>query len=165
MEAGLKKLLDRREVLLRQKLAVAQELDAIDKALNIIGFATDDRIGYRELESAYANEKPFKAGTLSEACLRLMSDCSGVGLFDCEVWIDKSEAEHLLHTGGFRFGKGNPTNSIEVTLRRLAAQGKCSVQKRGGPYGSKYSGKEAKSKNDVTEANQRATTETERGEE
>jgi len=146
MEPGLKKLLDRKEVLQRQKIAVSQELDAIEKALDIMGFAADNAGGYRDLEEQYAKEKPFKGKRLTEACLALMEDCGSVGLWGHPLWIDKSEVEHLLQIGGFQFGKGNPTNSVEITLRRLAAQGKCAVRKRGGPHSSKYSAKAAMSK-------------------
>jgi len=158
MEPGLKKLLDRQAALRKQKALVEQELGAIEKALEIMQFASDDPGGYAELEKRYTSMRPFAgARSLADVCLILLSDCESLGLFETSVWIDKSEAEHLLNVGGFQFGKGNPTNSIEVTLRRLAAQGKCLVQKRGGPHSSRYTGKGAQRHDDVTEEGQGAT--------
>jgi len=164
MEPGLKKLLDRRTLLRRQRVATDQELSAIEKALEIMQFASDNPGGYEELEQDFRETRPFAGKSLADACLMLLHDCESVGLWERSIWIDKSEVEHLLNVGGFQFGKGNPTNSIEVTLRRLAAQGRCSVQKRGGPHSSKYSGKGAKVEDDVTEENQGTTSETGTGE-
>jgi hypothetical protein len=152
MESGLKRLLDRREALRRQKLAADQELEAIDRALNIMEFKVDDP-DFVEIEDKYRKEKPFKSSSLAEACSAIMYDCASSSILP--IWLDKNEVEHLLEVGGYRFGKGDATNSIEVTLRRLAAAGKCAVQKRGGPHGSKYSAKGAEEIED--DVNSRAT--------
>ena len=59
--------------------------------------------------------------------------------------------------GGYEFKAQDPTSSVEVTLRRLATDGKCSVIKQAGPHGSsKYAC--SKEPDDVVDTDPRATT-------
>src|ERR1017187_4721180 len=57
---------------------------------------------------------------------------------EVENSIDKNQMEYLLTVGGYCFDAKDPTNSVEVTLRRMAADGQCEVEKRGGSYGNLY---------------------------
>ena len=71
-----------------------------------------------------------------------------------DVWLDKGQVEYLLSLGGYQFKAKNPTNSVEVTLRRLAsgANPKCEVEKGAGPHGNRYRASRKKENGDEIEA-------------
>jgi hypothetical protein len=155
VEVSLKKLLDRRDTLRRQRSAIDFELRHIDKALEIIdpmGYGDrlpwEDNAEARSMEELYLGAKPLEGLSLGESCLRILSD------FRFEM--NKGQVEYLASIGGYPFKTQDPTNSIDVTLRRLAADGRCSVRKEG-QEGNFYSALSERNANAVDDKNSRAT--------
>jgi hypothetical protein len=84
-----------------------------------------------KLEEEYISNLPFKDKFLPDACLTVVNDHQGMGL-------DKKQAEYALALGGYPFDAKDPTNSVEVTLRKLASDGRCDVIKGSGTLMSRY---------------------------
>jgi hypothetical protein len=144
MEPSVKKLVDEWESVRRSRLAMDQRLNAIETALTIMGIRVDDRLlmmrgevqasrYVKTTESRYVQEKPFRHTSLSEGCLMVLEDHRDMG-----IRLDKGQIEYLLVLGGHQFKAKDPTNSVDVTLRRLASDGKCEVEKGAGPHGNRY---------------------------
>ena len=155
VEVSLKKLLDRRDVLRRQKVSIDFELRQIDKALEIIDpMGYSDRMPWKDnaaaksMEELYLRAKPLEDLSLGESCLRILGD------FRFEM--NKGQVEYLASIGGYPFKTQDPVNSIDVTLRRLASDGRCEVRK-GGAEGNLYSIKTEDSTDELRDKNSRAT--------
>lgn len=132
MDPSAKKLVDEYERLRRQRVRIDRTMDGIRTSLTIMGIRVDDGVGFMDrLESKYADQKPFREASLGQACLKVLADHEGFRL-------DKGQVEFLLTLGGYPFEAKDPTNSVEVTLRKLAADGKCEVDRQGGPLGNRY---------------------------
>jgi len=162
VEVSLKKLLDRRDVLRRQKTATDTELRQIAKALEIIdpmGYGDrmpwEDNTAAQSMEELYLGAKPLEDLSLGESCLRILND------FRFEM--NKGQVEYLASIGGYPFKTQDPVNSIDVTLRRLASDGRCNVRKEGAE-GNFYSLKSEEPMDDLNDKNSRATKTTKAGE-
>ncbi len=131
MEQGEKKLVEERERLRRQRVGLDRRMAAIDQALEIIGTRVPDNALFQRIEAKYGDERPFREMTLAEACKAILDDSAG-------DWLDKKNVEYLLGLGGYSFDAEDPTNSVDVTLRRMARDEKCEVEKLGGQNASRY---------------------------
>ena len=140
MEISLKKLLDRREELRCERIKIDAELRSIATALEIIdpldvGSRWPWEQGFSKrgpaVEREYLEARPFSRLSLTGTCLRILGDCGAP--------LNKSRVEYLATAGGYPFKATDPTNSIDVTLRRLASDGRCQVHKQGGQEGNLYS--------------------------
>lgn len=133
VEPAVKRLLDERESLRRKRMALDRQIVALDVALGVLGVRVKDQRGdYTEVvEEHYAKDQPFKNLSLAAACLMALRD-------HADLLLDKNKVEYLLTLGGYQFEAKDPTNSVEITLRKLAAEGKCKAIKRPGPHGTLY---------------------------
>lgn len=132
MEPAVKKIVARITELERIRWEADREIGMLRKALEVAQIRPE---GIWELdlnEGGYLLDKPFEGKTLVEACETILHDHPG-------KWFTKSQVEYLLTRGGFHFDTPNATNSVEITLRRLADNGKCSAERNRGARGNKYS--------------------------
>ena len=104
---------------------MALKLAGITPEISTIASAEDTR------ETEYAWREPFKEGTLTEACERVLQDYSS-------KWLTKSQVEYLITRGGYRSTAKDAKNSVDVTLRRLAENGKCDAKRVRGSRGNTY---------------------------
>ena len=133
MDASAKKLVQELETLRRQRVKIDRRMEGILTSLDILGIRAPEEgpvFTHGITEDFYAEGKPFLHTSLSVACLPVLRD------FD--VWMDKNQVEYLVTVGSYPFEAKDPTNSIEMALRRLATEGKCAIEKRGGPHTSMY---------------------------
>src|SRR5712691_9279229 len=65
-------------------------------------------------------------------------------------WLDKNQVEYLVRRGGFEFKTDDPTNSVNVTLRRLAEDDLCEAHGGKGSRAIKYRFKKEREPNAVT---------------
>jgi hypothetical protein len=126
------KILDRINELERMRWDIERELSSLRKALEVAEVRPQGVPAIDLNEHDYVLSEPFKGKTLVEACETILNDHRG-------YWFNKSQVEYLIRRGGYQFETPNPTNSVEVTLRRLADNGKCSVERARGKRGNKYS--------------------------
>jgi len=107
-------------------------MNGIRVSMDVLGIRVDDSYGYMStLETRYAERKPFRGLSLGKACLTALADHRDISL-------DKNQMEFFLILGGYPFAAKDPTNSVEVTLRKLAGDGRCEVEKGSGPTGNRY---------------------------
>ena len=137
MEPAIKKLLDEKMAIRRRLRELSKREGAVDTALEILGIRVTEEAMLRgfmrvsRLEDEYDSAKPFKEKFLPEACLRIINDHDGMGL-------DKKQVEYCLVVGGYPFEAKDPTNSVEIALRKLAADGQCDAIKGTGTQLSRY---------------------------
>jgi hypothetical protein len=124
MDATQKKLNERLAQLDNQLYALRRERDAITTALSVAGARPPEahKMIYTAQESEYWREKPFSKMALTDACLKVLRD-HAEHEESHEQWLDKNQVEYLLSRGGYEFKAEDATNSVNVTLRRLAAEG------------------------------------------
>lgn len=135
MDATTKKMIDKLSKLRMQVNDLMREVYAIQRTLELVGIkpeevADDVPFGWA-CDERYSQSQPFAQTTLVETCRRILTDNRGRRL-------TKSQVEYLASMGGYRFSTDDPKNSVEVTLRRLAADGFCQVEKGTGPHESQY---------------------------
>lgn len=133
MEQGAKKLVAELEVISRRMRADERRANAIRTALEIMGVRPQETSPidfYEFTEAQYSDQKPFRSLTIGQAALAVLAEFSN--------GLDKNQVEYMLTIGGYPFEAKDPTSSVEITLRRLATEGKCTVEKRSGPHGSIY---------------------------
>jgi hypothetical protein len=82
-------------------------------------------------EHEYRTFLPFANLSLPEGCEKILRDYKGEKL-------SKSHIEYLLARGGYRFDAKDSKNSVDVTLRRLAADRKCEADRVRGMRGNRY---------------------------
>jgi hypothetical protein len=137
VEPAVRKLFDEKMALQRRRRELNRREAAIDTALEILGITAKEEAmarGYMraaKLEEEYISNLPFKDKSLPDACLTVVNDHQGMGL-------DKKQVEYALALGGYPFDAKDPTNSVEVTLRKLASDGRCDVIKGSGTLMSRY---------------------------
>jgi hypothetical protein len=133
MEQAAKKLIKERSELRAERDKVNRRIDerikAIDTALEIIELRLAADPKFVALEENLQGDV-FREMTLPDGCTMIFQMYDG--------WLDKNQIEYLLTIGGYRFDAKDPTNSVDVTLRRMAAENDCEVEKRGGYYGNRY---------------------------
>ena len=132
MDATAQQLLEKLTELERQAESINQKIYSIKTALELIGIRPEDRTPFDEgMDSAYARMLPFLNTSLVEACKRVLMDHKRQAL-------TKSQIEYFAGVGGYRFATDDSKNSVDVTLRRLVAQGCCAVDRNRGPHGNRY---------------------------
>jgi hypothetical protein len=137
VEPAVRKLVIEKTAIRRQRRQLDKKESAIDIALGIIGFdpkrqaLRDGFMMQAQLEDKYEEGQLFKGMTLAEACLQIVDDYGHKA-------VDKNEVEYCLTIGGYPFNTDDPTNSTEVTLRRLASESMCGVEKGTGATPSRY---------------------------
>jgi len=129
MEQSARKLIQEREQIAKQVEKLAERTHAINTALEIIELRLSGDPEYIKLEEALASDA-FRESTMPQCCEIVFAMYGG--------WLDKHQMEYLLTVGGYRFEAKDPTNSVDVTLRRMAEKQECEVDKRGGYHGNRY---------------------------
>ena len=156
VDATTKKLIARMEEIDRQIVSLRSERNAITTALSVAGWRPPDasKVIYTKEENDYWREQPFRSMLLTNACLKILRDHAKKEELH-EQWLDKNQVEYLVRRGGFPFKTDDPTNSVNVTLRRLAEDGLCQASGGKGSRGIRYHFAREREANDLT--NQRAT--------
>jgi hypothetical protein len=108
------------------------QADSIKASLRLVGIKPESRWEDDEAETEYALKQPFANLSLVDTCKRILDDFP-------DYLLTKSEVEYLAGRGGYKFSAKDSANSVDVTLRRLAQDGLCYVQKSRGPKGNTYS--------------------------
>ena len=121
MEQAAKKLLKERDALYGEIRKLKKRIEAINTGLEIIELRVADDPKFAELEGSLPNS--FHDKTLPQSCSWIFDLYDG--------WLDKNQVEYLLTVGGYPFDAKDPTNSVDVTLRRMVTDGECEVEKRG----------------------------------
>lgn len=126
MELAVQKLVKERKQLYEQIEMLKARIKTVETALEIIELRVADP-KFTEVErsidsAAFANE------TLPECCSCILNLYDG--------WLDKNQVEYMLTVGGYRFEAKDPTNSVDVTLRRMVTSGDCEVEK--GVFRNRY---------------------------
>ena len=124
VDATAKKLVTRMEEIDREISRLRLERNAITTALSLTGWRPPEahKTIYSMEESEYRRDEPFRDMTLTDACLKVLRDHANKEELH-EQWLDKNQVEYLVTRGGYKFETNNATNSVNVTLRRLAADG------------------------------------------
>jgi hypothetical protein len=133
VDSTTKKLLQRLDVIDKQRNELRRERDAITTSLAIAGIRppeASERI-YTTQESQYLSQHPFANSALTDACLTVLRDKP-------ETWFTKSQVEYLVARGGYVFESKDSVHSVNITLRRLAGEGLCEVKLGKGTRASKY---------------------------
>src|SRR6185437_11659035 len=126
MDASAKKVVDRIASLRALVADSEEEITSLRKSLNVMGLADMTNPQFFSVERSYREKRPFAGGiTLNEACLKVLSDYKGDPL-------NKHQVEYFLVIGGYSSDAKDQTNSIEITLRRLADESKCQVERARG---------------------------------
>ena len=128
MDETSSKLVARLRVLEVEGRKIEEEKGIITRALEIAGIRPTE---IETAEGVYAKTRPFRKMSLVDACKRVLTDSE-------EEWITKSQVDYLITRGGFESLAKDAKNSIDVTLRRLAAEGFCEVDSSRGKLGNKY---------------------------
>jgi hypothetical protein len=131
MDASAKKIVNELHAIHRKQIELKQRERALRTALNVMGLRHDYLEMGLFLESKYLDRQPFADKSLPEGCLMILADLKGTS-------ADKNQVEYLLAIGGYPFEAKDPVNSVDVTLRNLAANGKCEVQKGTGSTPNLY---------------------------
>jgi hypothetical protein len=147
MDLSAEKLVNQWISLRRKRREIERQETAIQTALDILGIRVDNVYGFMDrLESRYADSRPFRSASLAEACLTVLSDHDGLAL-------DKNQMEYFLRLGGYPFDAKDPVNSVEVNLRKLAAERQCEIAEKGlGSTASRYRAPKGKERNAVEDS-------------
>jgi hypothetical protein len=130
MDATTKTLLAKLHELERQKWAIGRDIDAINRTLALAGVKPPTGTT-RNHEIQYVVNQPFAKLLLTDACLSVLRDYG-------PQWLSVAEVEFLIARGGYPFATADAKNSVSVSLRRLAEQGKCEVERVRGSHGNRY---------------------------
>lgn len=130
VDATTKTLLAKLRELERQKWAIGRDIDAINRTLAFAGVKPETGAS-RTQEVQYVVNQPFAKMLLTEACLTVLRDCA-------PQWLSVAEVEFLIARGGYAFATADAKNSVSVSLRRLAEQSKCEVERVRGSHGNRY---------------------------
>lgn len=133
VDATTKKLLEQLKQLERKDWYIRQQMKAIHTALRLAGIKPDipSLSGIDHQESKYAVSESFANASLTEACESVLKDYK-------DKWLSKSQVEYLITRGGYKSSAKDAKNSVDVTLRRLAGDGKCDVKRVRGSRGNTY---------------------------
>jgi hypothetical protein len=139
VDATAKKINARAAEIDEQISTLRRERDALMTALRVAGIRPPDAHNflYTLEESKYRVDKPFAGMSLTDACLGVLRDFAGKEELH-ERWLDKNQVEYLVTRGGYEFKTEDPTNSVNVTLRRLAEEGHCEAHTGKGSRSNKY---------------------------
>lgn len=134
VDATAKRLLNQLRDLERESWRISEKIRAIQMALKLAGVrpATSDFLGAPDAKEAeYAVRQPFAELKLTDACEQVLKDYA-------ERWLTKSQVEWLIARGGYKSSAKDPKNSVEMTLRRIAADNRCEVERVRGSHGNRY---------------------------
>ena len=134
VDATTKSLLRQLRELESENWRTREKIRSIHTALKLAGVKPDvDTLlgGQDGHESGYAVRVPFAQTALIEACEQVLKDYG-------DIWLTKSQVEYLITRGGYKSSAKDAKNSVDVTLRRLAADGKCDVKRVRGSRGNTY---------------------------
>jgi hypothetical protein len=134
MDATVTKLLNRLKQIEWERLRLGKERDGIYTALAVAGVRppTDQAQWLpSHKENEYALRQPFSKMLLTEACVAVLKDY-------VDQWLSKTQVEFLLARGGYESEARDTKNSINVTLRRLAAEGRIEATHARGAHGNRY---------------------------
>lgn len=133
MDATTKKMIEKLNQLRMEIGRATREAQAIEKALEVVGIKPPNLSGRttRGIDERYSESQPFSKTSLVETCRNIL-------IGSADQHLTKSQVEYLATMGGYQFQTDDPTNSVEVTLRRLAEKGFCQVKKGVGPHESEY---------------------------
>ena len=138
------RLLKRLEEVELALMKLRREKDAITTALAVAGVRIpanpDAQQFLTQQESEYVARKPFYRMALTDTCLKVLEDHAR----NHTGYLTKTQVEYLAKRGGYRFSTADSKNSVAVTLRRLASEGKIEAQHARGAAGNKYRQKEQK---------------------
>jgi hypothetical protein len=136
MDATAKKLVEKMAELQREIAQLQRQSNSISTALEAIGMRVEDDDPFSQpSDAAYAESRPFTHTSLVVACKTILRDHKNKSL-------TKTQVEYLAAIGGYPFATDDAKNSVDVTLRRLAEQGLCEVDRTRGPAGNQYRWKE-----------------------
>jgi hypothetical protein len=134
MDAAIKKITERYAEIQRQIRILTREAESIKQVMAIAGYRPE-YLGEAFPDSGpskdeeYADNLPFKHETLVNACKKILRDHKF-------QWLTKNQVEYLVSMGGYEFSTEKRRNSVDVTLRRLASEAFCEVQRS--MQGNKY---------------------------
>lgn len=132
MDVTAKKLVEKMAEIQRQMLQLQRQSNSLTAALEAIGLRPEDDDPFSQpTDARYADSLPFARTSLVAACKRILMDHENKSL-------TKSQVEYLAAIGGYPFSTDDAKNSVDVTLRRLAEQGFCQVERTRGPAGNQY---------------------------
>jgi hypothetical protein len=135
VDATTKSLLRQLQELEREEWRIREKVRAIHTALKLAGIKPDIKTisswAQDEHEAEYARQEPFAETTLTEACEKVLKDYG-------DKWLTKSQVEYLITRGGYKSSAKDAKNSVDVTLRRLAGDGRCDVKRVRGSRGNTY---------------------------
>jgi len=143
VDATAKKLVDKLRQLEMQEWRIKRDRRAIQLALHAAGIRPGMDVNSNEL--SYAQDLPFMNKTLSESCEQILKDSEG-------QWLTKTQVEYLVVRGGYSFSAKDSKNSVDVTLRRLAVDGKCAADRVRGSRGNRYRWMNEKSSGELNRA-------------
>ena len=148
VDASARKVVARMQRLKSDMAELEREFRELATSLEVMGLTNRQDGFFIGLEGKYRQGQPFYDASLNEACLKVLNDYRG-------GWLTKHQVEYLLVIGGYGSDAKDQTNSVDITLRRLADEGKCEVERvRGGPHGNRYRSNVSKSegKHDVKDS-------------
>lgn len=132
VDATAKKLVEKMADLQRQIATLQRQANSISEALEAVGLRVENDDPFSTpADASYADTLPFARTSLVAACKRILADHKRKSL-------TKSQVEYLAAIGGYPFATDDAKNSVDVTLRRLAEQGFCEVERAHGPTGNQY---------------------------
>ena len=131
MDDAAEKLLEALRIFEQQRWRLENRIAAVKTALTIAGVPVPSSAVANENEYHYARHHLFAGKRLIDCCERIINDHPG-------EWLSKSRVVYLLERGGYTTDAREIKNSVDCTLRRLAALGRVEVQKRLGAHGNKY---------------------------
>jgi len=164
VDATTKKLVARMQEIDLQYAILRRERDSITTALAVAGVRPPGAHHsiYTHEETEYRMEQPFRSMSLTDACLKVLRDYAQLDE-PHKQWLEKNQVEYLVTRGGFEFKTDDPTNSVNVTLRRLAKEGYAEAHAGKGSRPTTYHFRKERVPDDVSGKDQRAT-KTETGE-
>jgi len=132
MDATAKKLVEKMAEIQTQMAKLQRQSNSLTAALEAIGLRLEDDDPFSQpTDATYAETLPFTRTSLVAACKRILMDHR-------TKFLTKSQVEYLAAIGGYPFATDDAKNSVDVTLRRLAEQGLCQVERARGPAGNQY---------------------------
>jgi len=133
MDATAKKMVEKLAQLRRQINLLSREAQAVQQTLELLDIKPANISGRAKqgIDERYLETQPFAKTSLVETCRNIL-------IGSADQHLTKSQVEYLATMGGYQFQTDDPTNSVDVTLRRLAEKGFCRVKKGIGPHESEY---------------------------
>jgi hypothetical protein len=135
VDTSVRKLLTELRTAENDRWKAQRRIEHIREALKILGVTPQGVVSTHWFgdakEAEYVSRQPFKDLTLSESCERILRDYQ-------PNWLTRSQVEYLATRGGYNFSTSNVTNSVDVTLRRLAGSRRIEAERVRGSRGSKY---------------------------